>query len=525
MKRLPIYVLLFSLYPCLALLSENLREVEPSVVLRPTLASVLFVLGAFAASYLLLRDQTKAALATTLLSILFFSYGHVYQLLEASPILGISLGRHRYLAPLYLAVLAGGLWLILWRFKVPGSITPALNVAGLVLLAFPLIQIAQFEARLSRGTQAAGDLASSAQALSAPADSPLPDVYYIVLDTYARHDIMQRELRFDNTPFLDDLRHLGFVVAECSRSNYGSTDPSLVSALNLAYLPEIRNTLLERGVAGDDTSVLIKHSVVRDSLETLGYKTVAFDTTYEWTRLTDADYYLGPGRDRLDVQALGPFEVMYAKSTALLLLMDARQKYLEPSVGISNHPYRGHIEVQLLILDELPRVATLPEPTFTFAHILIPHVPYVFDADGGIRTDPGFYGGGMAGPINHEYFREGYVGEIQFVNRRLVQILTSILAESPTPPIVVIQGDHGFWGAGGDSGKLSILNAYYLPDGRGNSIYSDITPVNTFRLVFDLYFGTSYGLLDDLSYLDPAAGPIPETASACRHETGEGSIP
>ena len=525
MKRTPIYVLLFALYPSLALLSENLREVEPSVVLRPVLASVLLVLGAFAALRLLLRDRARAALAATLLSILFFSYGHVYQLLEASPILGISLGRHRYLAPLYLAMLAGGLWLILWRFKVPGSITPALNAAGLVLLAFPLVQIALFEARLSRGTQAAGDLASSAQALSAPADSPLPDIYYIVLDTYARHDIMQRELGFDNTPFLDDLRRLGFMVAECSRSNYGSTDPSLVTSLNLAYLPDIQNMLLAQGVGGNDTWVLIKHSVVRDSLADLGYKTVAFDTTYEWTRLADADYYIGPGRDRLDVQSLGRFEVLYAKSTALLILMDARQRYAEPGAEITSHPYENHIRTQQLILDELPHVAALPEPTFTFAHVLIPHVPYVFDADGGIRTDPGFYGGGMAGPINHEYFREGYVGEVQFVNRRLVQILTSILAESPTPPIIVVQGDHGFWGAGGDSGKLSILNAYYLPDGQNNSIYSDITPVNTFRLVFDLYFGTSYGLLDDLSYLDPAASPILETASACQHATGGGSIP
>ncbi len=190
--------------------------------------------------------MTRARLrsATTLLSILFYSYGHLYQLLRASSVLGVILGRHRYLAPVYLIVLLVGLWLIARRLKSAGSFTPALNVAGLVLLAFPLVQIAQFEARVSRGTQAAISLASSAQPLSARPDAALPDVYYIILDTYARHDIIQRELGLDNTPFLLDLRQMGFVVAECSRSNYGATDPSLVSSLNLAYLPEVQTMLV-----------------------------------------------------------------------------------------------------------------------------------------------------------------------------------------------------------------------------------------------------------------------------------------
>jgi hypothetical protein len=525
LKRAPFYVLLFAIHPSLALLSGNIREVEASVIVRPALASLLLALVVFAGFRLLLRDTDKAALATTLLSILFYSYGHLYQLLRSTAGLGAALGRHRYLAPLYLIVLVVGLWLITRRLTSALNWTPALNLAGLVLLAFPIVQIVQFEARLTRGTQAAVDLASSAQALTAKPNAALPDVYYIILDTYARHDVIQRELRLDNTPFLLDLQQMGFVVAQCSRSNYGSTDPSLVSSLNLAYLPEVQSMLIARGADEHDTWVLIKHSIVRDSLAALGYKTVAFDTTYEWTRLTDADYYLGPGRDRLDLQSLGQFEVLYAKSTALLIVMDARQKYFEPRAEVASHPYQGHIRTQQLILEELPHVAALPEPTFTFAHILIPHVPFTFDAEGGLRTDPGFYGGGMAGPVNDEYFRQGYVGEVLFVNRELVRLLTVILAESATPPIIVIQGDHGFWGAGNDSGRLSILNAYYLPDGGNDSIYADISPVNTFRLIFDLYFGTSYGLLEDRNYLDLQSDPVPEASAPCLPDAGSANPP
>jgi hypothetical protein len=512
LKRTPVYVLLFAVYPSLALLSENIREVEASVVLRPAAASILLVTAAYLAFRLILRDTCRAALAATLFTVLFFSYGHVYQALEPHAVLGVSIGRHRYLLPIYLCLFCAGLWWLTRRLKSSGSITQALNVASIAALAMPVLSIGAFQLSLTRSTQAAIDLTSSVQALSRTPETPLPDVYYIILDTYSRQDIIERWYGYDNEPFLDDLRHMGFVVAECSRSNYGATQTSLASSLNLAYLPEIAGRLSKPELGKDDYSSLIKQSTVRSSLSRLGYRTVAFETGFEWTRVTDADYYLGPGRDALDLQRLGEYEALFVKTTAILALTDARQKYLNPYADLVNYPYQDHIERQLLILDQLPEVASIPEPTFTFAHVLIPHPPHVFAPDGSIEPDPGFYRGRLGGGISDEYSRIGYVHEVQFVNRRVLGIVETILAESTTPPIIVIQGDTGVYRSGDDSGLLSILNAYYLPDGGGEAIYPSITPVNTFRVIFDLYFGTSYGLLPDQS---PGGDPIPETSAAC----------
>ncbi len=36
--------------------------------------------------------------------------------------------------------------------------------------------------------------------------------------------------------------------------------------------------------------------------------------------------------------------------------------------------------------------------------------------------------------------------------------------------------------------KFGILNAFYLPDVDNDILYPTITPVNTFRVVFNLYF-------------------------------------
>jgi hypothetical protein len=54
---------------------------------------------------------------------------------------------------------------------------------------------------------------------------------------------------------------------------------------------------------------------------------------------------------------------------------------------------------------------------------------------------------------------------------------------------------------------MCILNAYYLPDFDHEQLYDEITPVNTFRVVFNQYFGTEYGLLRDQGYFSTMRRP------------------
>ncbi len=55
--------------------------------------------------------------------------------------------------------------------------------------------------------------------------------------------------------------------------------------------------------------------------------------------------------------------------------------------------------------------------------------------------------------------------------------------------------------------RLSILNAYFLPGEGAVELYKEITPVNTFRLILNRYFGTDLKLLEDRSYFSTCEHP------------------
>jgi hypothetical protein len=161
-------------------------------------------------------------------------------------------------------------------------------------------------------------------------------------------------------------------------------------------------------------------------------------------------------------------------------------------------------------------------------HILAPHPPFLFDRDGQPITPDDLYsindGNAYHGTID-EYI-VGYTDQLTYLNSRLERSIDSILSNSAQPPIIIIQGDHGpgshlDWKSFQKTclfERTSILNAYYLPGVHQDVLYSSITPVNTFRMIFNLYFNQNIELFPDHSYYSSWDAPyhfieVPEDAT------------
>jgi hypothetical protein len=380
------------------------------------------------------------------------------------------------------------------------TVTEALNIVGILLLVFSLYQAVAFYVSVAKETERAGETATTL-ALTPPPDGELPDIYYIILDTFTRQDALIRNFDLDISEYLDDLGAEGFYVAECSQANYPHTMASLSTALNMMHASDLMEA---KGITQDDLWIYIQQSDVRHQLEALGYQTVAFETGFKWSQIENADIYLSRGSAGWQIS---PFEVMLLESTAFRLVFDSRYLLVERS--FNTNPFASHISRQLFMLDSLTEIPANPDPTFTLAHILLPHPPYVFGPDGEIVTDTRFYGGKNGEPVNADFQREGYRNQVLFTTKRISAIAKQIVEHSDVPPIIIIQGDHGLT----HRNRTLILNIYYLPDGGDANLYPNITPVNSFRLIFNTYFGTDYPLLLDLAHNENKI--VPEIAPHC----------
>ena len=491
----PLYPWIFAAYPALQLAAFNIQQIDIQEILRPLLLSWAIAAIGYLVLYLVFRRAEPTAFVLFIGLIFFFTYGHVYQILRDYPVADISLGRHRYLLVAYALGIAFGIWVArkLGRRLTQG--TKWLNVLTLGLLVISLAQITNHLIVTGVTARRVSESSTKPAGQEALIADNLPDIYYIILDTYTRGDALERDYGYDNSWFLDGLSDLGFYVAECSRSNYGETLASVTSALNMNYIPQVGGRLAELGLDPGNVFVLLKESLVRSQLEALGYQTVAFQTGFIWSDMQDADIYLSLSEAPLGLQRISPFEALFVETTATKLLLDTQYVLKIANFGAAEFRHRGHVELQLNILEELPNIASIDGPTFTFAHVLIPHTPFVFEANGDIVTDPGYYSGERGGPINDEYLVRGYTNEVTFINQRMLEIMETLVKKSDIPPVIILQGDTGLEG----DNRMQILNVYYAPLAAAE-LYPTITPVNTFRIVFNAYLRTNYERLPDISY-------------------------
>lgn len=499
MKRtIILHPFLFAIYCVIGVYAQNVSQVPLSWTIRSLLILFFLTIGLYLSLFWIFKDAERAGFVSTLFLAWLFM-GHIYRvLLGWSPFWRTAVGG--WIALLIITipfgVLASG-WI--WK-KIADTktITNFLNVVSVVLIVVPLITIATIFPRESRQIQTIRARQSGAEIPVARSNHLRPDIYLIVVDGYGRADFLQNIYGYDNSEFINFLRDKGFYVADQATSNYPQTELSLSSLLNFQYLDEYVSGFGDASGRGP-LRELLQHTRFRRFLENEGYQFVALPSAALFAQIRDADTYvsLTPGN-------INEFEGLLASSSLIGVAVEAW------GADLPVQSYEMHRQYVLFSLETLKEVPEIAGPKFVFAHILSPHPPFIFDSSGNFIPPDYPYSSWDASlfPGSKAEYVSGYTNQMTFINQKLKEAINSILDRSATPPVIIIQGDHGP-GAHYDMLKLndsclterySILNAYYFPDGDYELLYSEITPVNSFRVVLNQYFGADLDLLADKSY-------------------------
>jgi hypothetical protein len=313
-----------------------------------------------------------------------------------------------------------------------------------------------------------------------------PDVYYLIFDEYPREDTLKEFFDYDNQEMINFLNNNGFYIAHESHSNYPQTKLALSSSLNMKHVNYLQKELGEDSIDNRPLAQLFDNNIVMQKFKIYGYKTIGFDNGWGTDRLLSvADLTLCRNDQNLN-------------SEFMIMLM--RTSILNPVyVKLFDSDYRDKILCAFSELENIPK--EYDEPVFVYAHIFLPHGPYVFGPNGEEITPDSM------SLRDEEYTssKEGFLNQVKFADKKIIEITEKILRESEVPPIIIIQSDHGSqreldWNNPSEKGlreRLAILNAYHLPNGGSELLYPSITPVNSFRVVFNYYFNETDSLVED----------------------------
>jgi len=509
-KSLVIHPLLFAAFPVLFLFSHNIYAWSVSEILGPLVATTSLALVSWIVLSLILGDNRKAGFIVSLFCLLFFSYGICYVEIRAfmGGVLGLStIGTHGHVLLLWAVLFGLGTYSFIKTRRRLHNLTNLAHVMAGCLVVISLINIGAYQLKAGSVPKYDGRTGTiEANPVDLEGTATLPDIYYIILDAYARADILEDIYKYDNTEFLDDLASKGFYVADRSRSNYCQTFLSFASSLNLTYLDDLVDQI---GIENRDQKPvldMIRNSTVVGFLKDHGYRVVVFSSGSTRTEIRNADSYLAARWSPDEFQAV--------------LIGMTPIPFVTNQLGFYDE-YGFHRERISYAFDHLADISELEGPIFVFAHIIAPHPPFVFGKDGE-EVNPEypfvFFDGGdliRTGRLTREGYVEGYREQLTYVNRRIHETVDGILSRAVSGPIIILQADHGpasmldvedpdntYF-----KERLGILNAYYLPDDGDIHLYDEITPVNTFRVIFNHYFGTDYELLEDESYFSTWSRP------------------
>lgn len=488
--------LLFSLYPIFFLYSGNAEELVLKQLILPAEIALTFSLFLTLLLYALIRDVGKTIIVSIGIIFVCFNYGTIYD------IIALEYGfKHRHFLPFIFFIL-GYLLFFLFKFssnQVTSSLAKAMSGVILLLSVLNIVLALPTEIKKIRvGSE------SKKEETAFKVNQNYQDIYYIVLDEYASLDTIKSIWGYDNKSFTEFLSQKGFYIADKSKSRYNLTLWSLASTLNLDYVSdkvsnqEFFNSTYKKTekneklakISDADLIQKINKNKVSFDLKEKGYKIITLESgalfyqSLAWKN-ADVNYFY----DDKDVNLVDEFSMMLIRKS----ILNPFDYIVKSSSALNNKYYNTN----LYYFNQLRETVKINGPKFIYAHIMCPHTPFVFDKNGNKIDD-----------INMKNWKEKkyYLDQYIYVSKEIEKTLNHITNNSTNKPIIIIQSDHGPRPLNSSPEQnidipvedmFKIFNAVYFPDEDYKLLYNNISPPNTFRVLFNKYFNQKMKLLED----------------------------
>ena len=500
-KFILIHPILIAFFPVFLVYYQNIHLLHLQGLIFPTLIILSVAISLWYGIKIILKNTIKSALLSSLYTFLFFSYGHVFIIIESNLTQEFLVSIHVILLISYTIFIVLGTYYIVKTNRKLNDVTKIANVMSITALAFIILNIGiyNFENTYNNFQEE-----NSNPIILGNDFTKTPDVYYIILDEYAPLKTLENFYDYDNSDFIKFLEEKGFYVTKNSHSNYAQTSTSLASTLNMKYLNYLSEAIENESKDHGILYQMLDNNLVMRNFKSAGYQVYNISSgAWNTGSVNIADEHLCSKNQNIDYRTL-----YQLKQISVLRAFDIFIK--EPTSRIFHQQHRDTILCQFGEITKIKQITE--EPVFVFMHVLTPHEPFVFGPNGEEVDYKYTLGPNVETPFGPTYKFgltpseeiKAYRDQVIYVTKILRQTIDKLLENSDNPPIIIIQSDTGPFGSFADMAKevhhvsrISIFNAYYFPNEKYHLLYDDITPVNSFRIVFDSQFQTNYGLLED----------------------------
>jgi len=491
LKHSPFHPFLIVAFQILTVYSININEASFSSFMFVLFISLLFTSFVYFIISLFINSKLSA-IVVTFYGFLFFAYGRILDIIIDYSIFSFDFGRNRYLLPFYaIIVTLGTIWIIKSKFfrKNLIVVTKYFNSFSLGLISIAILtSMMNFDwTLLLKKDVEKIKSAKNINQISKENDKTKPNIYYLIFDSYPNSRILNKYYNWDDNKLLNELTNRGFSINKNAQSNYCFTGASITSTLSMRYIHK-DSGFLDAYNQDNYIESIYKNNLVMNRFQSEGYRIIT---------------NIGGSKFPMDRKSSFLEDDFLQLIIHISLLRVIENKLVTEILR----------QETLSLLEEIRQFKKTIKPTFMFLHVMIPHSPFVFKANG---SSPQFFESSF-GKFEDKI---KFVEQVRFTGNQILRLVDHIQFNDPYS-IIFIQSDHGYGGMDDDiylnrnslaaksnismnppneyfDARFGILSAVYFPN---NMPVPQIqSPVNNFRFVFNALFDDELSILPDKSY-------------------------